>query len=98
LARLGTVVDLTGIVTEQQIVVGQTRCVQDEEHDALDAALLADIQATVLHEGQKKVYKSCQNAIAAAHDAFDVALANLEEAHTLFQSPAAAVDVTGVLI
>jgi len=83
------------MVNEQRIVVDQTRRIQDEQHDALDAALLADNNAEVLHENQRKVHKGCQSTVAVAQEALDIAIDNLEDANTLLKIRAAACDVTG---
>jgi len=95
LARLGTVAELTSMVIHQRVVVNQTRRIQDEKHDALDAALLADTNAVVLLEYQKKVHRGCRLAFTAAQEALDVAIDDLEDASALLKLREATCEVTG---
>jgi len=95
LARLGSVVDLTSMVTEQRGVVDQTRRLEDEAHDVLDEALLADVNAIVLHENQKKVHQGCHSAVVAAQEALHNAIDELEDASALLKLRATTCGVAG---
>jgi len=86
------------MVTQQRTVVDQTQNGLDVAQDALDAAILADEQTTVLLEDQKRVCKTCQSTVNAAYEALDAALNNLEDANTLLQSRVAAETVAGDLV